>query len=357
MAEKKKSAMNVPLRPLDNLFEPTIKEEPKTTGTNSLSVDNLHAFKGHPFKMYTEERMAEMVDSVKEHGVIAPILVRPNKYGDGYEIISGHNRVEACRRAGIKEIPATIRDLDDDTAIILMNADGTVVKTSMIEDGYRVPDENGSETFKVDAKGNAEFRYLPEGEYKFVENTPVGYISEGEYAFKLTDADSYSKPYIMTVENDPTGLKILKIDAKTGNPLTGAGFRIKMKDGLGFEMLTFIQMEDGSYFFDENGTIMDMMVDVNGEIILYGLPLGDVWIEESIVPDGYFPISAQKAEITKETSFENPLVMEIENSVFVKLGMDSDWWEFPALMLGIALALGGAVTLIVVKRKKKNQEV
>ena len=107
MAEKKKSAMNVPLRPLDNLFEPTIKEEPKTTGTNSLSLDNLHAFKGHPFKMYTEERMAEMVDSVKEHGVIAPILVRPNKHGTGYEIISGHNRVEACRRAGIKEIAGT----------------------------------------------------------------------------------------------------------------------------------------------------------------------------------------------------------------------------------------------------------
>ena len=120
MAEKKKSAMNVPLRPLDNLFEPTIKEEPKAAGTNSLPVDNLHAFKGHPFKMYTEERMAEMVESVKEHGVIAPILVRPNKDGEGYEIISGHNRVEACRRAGIKDIPATIRELDDDTAIIIM---------------------------------------------------------------------------------------------------------------------------------------------------------------------------------------------------------------------------------------------
>lgn len=244
-----------------------------------------------------------------------------------------------------------------DVEFTLMNADGTVVKTSMTEDSYRIPDENGSETFKVDAKGNAEFRYLPEGEYKFIENTPIGYISEGEYVFKLTDADSYNKPYSMTIENDPTGLKILKVDAKTGNPLTGAGFRIKMKDGLGFETLTFTQMEDGSFFFDENGIVMDMMVDVNGEIILYGLPLGDVWIEESIAPEGYFPISAQKAEITKETSFENPLVMEIENSVFVKLGMDSDWWEFPALMLGIALALGGAVTLIVVKRKKKDQEV
>ena len=64
--------------------------------------------------------MYEMVESVREHGVITPILVRPRKDGDGYEIISGHNRVEACRRAGIETIPATIRDLDDDTAIILM---------------------------------------------------------------------------------------------------------------------------------------------------------------------------------------------------------------------------------------------
>ena len=120
MAEKRKIAMNVPLKSLDNLFEPTIKEATKDANSNTLAVGLLHSFKGHPFKMYTEERMTEMVESVKEHGVIAPILVRPNKYGDGYEIISGHNRVEACRRAGIKEIPATIRDLDDDTAIILM---------------------------------------------------------------------------------------------------------------------------------------------------------------------------------------------------------------------------------------------
>lgn len=120
MAEKKKSAMSVPLRPLDNLFEPTLKEEPKASGAKTLEVDKLSPFKGHPFKMYTADRMAEMVESVKEHGVIAPILVRPNKDGEGYEIISGHNRVEACRRAGIKDIPATIRELDDDTAIIIM---------------------------------------------------------------------------------------------------------------------------------------------------------------------------------------------------------------------------------------------
>ena len=83
-------------------------------------MDDLYSFKDHPFRQYTEEKMDEMVESVREHGVITPILVRPRKEGDGYEIISGHNRVEACRRADIETIPATIRDLDDDTAIILM---------------------------------------------------------------------------------------------------------------------------------------------------------------------------------------------------------------------------------------------
>lgn len=120
MAEKKNSAMNVPLRPLDNLFEPTIKEERAVENISTLPLADLHPFKGHPFKMYSEEKMAEMVESVKEHGVISPILVRPNKNGEGYEIIAGHNRAEACRIAGIKDIPVNIRELDDDTATILM---------------------------------------------------------------------------------------------------------------------------------------------------------------------------------------------------------------------------------------------
>ena len=120
--DKKSSASFVPFRPLDNLFEPTVPEQsaPAKSGLTNLPVDDLYSFKDHPFRQYTEEKMAEMVESVQEHGVITPILVRPRNEGDGYEIISGHNRVEACRRAGIETIPATIRDLDDDTAIILM---------------------------------------------------------------------------------------------------------------------------------------------------------------------------------------------------------------------------------------------
>lgn len=88
--------------------------------SSALLTDDLYPFPNHPFRMYTEEKMREMVESVTEFGVISPIIVRPNPNGEGYEIVSGHNRVEACRRANINQIPAIIREIDDDTAIILM---------------------------------------------------------------------------------------------------------------------------------------------------------------------------------------------------------------------------------------------
>ncbi len=83
MAERKNSAMNVPLKPLDNLFEPTLPQKNEGEALKTLPVDELRPFEGHPFHMYTEEKMAEMVESVKEHGVISPILVRPHKDGKG----------------------------------------------------------------------------------------------------------------------------------------------------------------------------------------------------------------------------------------------------------------------------------
>ena len=116
---KPSSASGVTFRPLDDLFEPTdgSAERPQLA---ELDVESLVPFKDHPFREYPEEKMQEMVESVTEHGILMPILVRPIDSGEGYEIISGHNRVEACRRAGIKKIPATIREMDDDTAVILM---------------------------------------------------------------------------------------------------------------------------------------------------------------------------------------------------------------------------------------------
>ena len=116
---KPSSASGVTFRPLDDLFEPTDGSSDKPQ-LAELDIESLIPFKDHPFREYPEEKMQEMVESVTEHGILMPILVRPIDSGEGYEIISGHNRVEACRRAGIKTIPATIREMDDDTAVILM---------------------------------------------------------------------------------------------------------------------------------------------------------------------------------------------------------------------------------------------
>ena len=96
-------------------------EEPEPDGRPlELEIDSLVPFPNQPFNPYTEDDMAKMVESIQENGVISPIIVRPKADGETYEIISGHNRVEACRRAGICKIPSFIREVDDDTAVILM---------------------------------------------------------------------------------------------------------------------------------------------------------------------------------------------------------------------------------------------
>lgn len=84
-----------------------------------LALSELHPFKDHPFRVLDDDRMMETVESVKEYGVLVPIIARPMADG-GYEIVSGHRRKRACELAGLNEIPAIVRDLDDDEAVIIM---------------------------------------------------------------------------------------------------------------------------------------------------------------------------------------------------------------------------------------------
>ena len=84
-----------------------------------ISVSELHPFKDHPFKVRDDEEMEKMADSIREYGVLVPLLCRPAPE-DGYEIVSGHRRHHAAELAGIKEIPVIVREMDDDTAIIAM---------------------------------------------------------------------------------------------------------------------------------------------------------------------------------------------------------------------------------------------
>ena len=86
-----------------------------------ISINKLHAFENHPYKVQDNEEMESLAESIKEHGIVSPVIVRPlENTTDEYEIISGHRRVMASRKAGITEIPALIVSLDRDAAAIVL---------------------------------------------------------------------------------------------------------------------------------------------------------------------------------------------------------------------------------------------
>ena len=90
-----------------------------TEYVTNIPVEKLKPFLNHPFQVRDDDSMRETVESIKTYGVLQPVIVRPTKDGD-YEILSGHRRKHACELAGRKTIPAIVRELDDDAAIIFM---------------------------------------------------------------------------------------------------------------------------------------------------------------------------------------------------------------------------------------------
>ena len=108
------------LTSLDDLFR-TDEERAADNAerVTTLPMDKLRYFKEHPFQVRDDEEMQSLVESVEQFGVLSPILVRPVEDGM-YEIVSGHRRHRASELAKVTEIPAIVRDLSDDEAIILM---------------------------------------------------------------------------------------------------------------------------------------------------------------------------------------------------------------------------------------------
>ena len=86
----------------------------------NVSINELYDFRNHPFKVEKNMELCELMRSIEKEGVLVPLLVRTNPYGDGYEIISGHRRKEATIWAGETEVPIVIRELDDDQAVVAM---------------------------------------------------------------------------------------------------------------------------------------------------------------------------------------------------------------------------------------------
>ena len=86
----------------------------------NVKICDLHDFKEHPFHVVEDMALFELARSIEDKGVLVPLIVRANPYGEGYEIIAGHRRKAACNWAGLSEVPVMIVELDDNEAVIAM---------------------------------------------------------------------------------------------------------------------------------------------------------------------------------------------------------------------------------------------
>lgn len=92
---------------------------PATESSTEIDVDMIHVFKNHPFKVLDDEKMSDLVESIRVNGILSPVLVRPDGE-DSYEMISGHRRMHAAKNVGLTMIPAIVREMSDDEAVIYM---------------------------------------------------------------------------------------------------------------------------------------------------------------------------------------------------------------------------------------------
>ena len=100
------------------VFSEDLEVEMKDT-IKEIPLGELHPFPDHPFGVRDDEAMEQTVESIKEYGVLVPAIARPRENG-GYEIIAGHRRKHACEIAGLKTMPVIVRDIDRNTATIIM---------------------------------------------------------------------------------------------------------------------------------------------------------------------------------------------------------------------------------------------
>ena len=111
---KNRSGEKIKLTSIDELLG-VVNEE----SAMEIEIDKIKSFAGHPFKVIDDEKMQDLIESISESGVLTPVLIRPDQ-NDGYEMISGHRRMHAAQKAGLITIPAIVREMTDDEAVIAM---------------------------------------------------------------------------------------------------------------------------------------------------------------------------------------------------------------------------------------------
>lgn len=198
---KNRSGEKIKLASIDELLG-VVNEE----SAMEIDIDKIHAFKDHPFKVLDDEKMADLVESVKLNGVLTPVLLRSDGE-DGYEMISGHRRRHAAMLAGLATIPAIVRELSDDDAVIAM-VDANIQREELL------PSEKGfAYKMKLEAMKRQAGRPVQNNSGQNDQN--FGKVSRDILAEEVGESSKQIQRYIRLTELIPELLDM--VDAKKLN--------------------------------------------------------------------------------------------------------------------------------------------
>ena len=172
----KKSINDIRVPTYDDLFtNEEQRQEAKLEKIMEVPVEDIQEFKNHPFRVRNDEQMSELVKSVSENGILVPVLVRPHPNGHGYEMISGHRRMNAAMVNGQEKIQAIVRELTDDQATIIM-VDSNIQRENIL------PTERGfAYKLKLDAMKHQGKRSIT--------STQVGQKLKNKYSIEQLEED------------------------------------------------------------------------------------------------------------------------------------------------------------------------
>lgn len=229
-----------------------------------MPLSDLHPFEGHPFKVLDDELMGQTVESIKQIGVVSPLIVRPDPEG-GFEILSGHRRLHAAQLAGLETVPVIVKEMDDDAAIIFM-VDSNLQRENIL------PSERAfSYKMKLEAMKHQAGRPSKENDSQLGNN--FGKLSSEEMAEELGTSKNQIFRYIRLTNLIPEILDMVDEKKIAFNPAVELSYLKASEQKEFLEAMDYAQASPSlsqaqrlKKLSQEGGCTLDAMCEVMNEI-------------------------------------------------------------------------------------------
>lgn len=229
-----------------------------------MPLSDLHPFEGHPFKVLDDELMGQTVESIKQIGVVSPLIVRPDPEG-GFEILSGHRRLHAAQLAGLETVPVIVKEMDDDAAIIFM-VDSNLQRENIL------PSERAfSYKMKLEAMKHQAGRPSKENDFQLGNN--FGKLSSEEMAEELGTSKNQIFRYIRLTNLIPEILDMVDEKKIAFNPAVELSYLKPSEQKEFLEAMDYAQASPSlsqaqrlKKLSQEGGCTLDAMCEVMNEI-------------------------------------------------------------------------------------------